>query len=72
MIDPVRSIAEALWHISNGYTVDDLVTGCVDWSPQNPTDVADEALHMGYARQLLPILVASGWTPPTSTSEVSE
>lgn len=62
MTDPVRSIADALWCIGQGYTVDDLITA--DWSPLNQDDVADEALHMGYARQLLPILVASGWTPP--------
>jgi hypothetical protein len=60
--DPLlRSIAEALWSVGQGYTVEDIGDRSVDWCPENPDDVADEAMHMGHARKVLEHLTAAGW-----------
>lgn len=63
--DPVRVVAEALWNIGQGYTVEDVAgvgkDGRVDWCLLNTDDVADEAMHMGHASQVLEHLTAAGW-----------
>lgn len=65
MPEPVRAIAEAMWKVSQGYTVEDWGDrGPVDWSPLNANDVADQALHMEHAERVLQHLLAAGWTPP--------
>ncbi|HEX7173510.1 MAG TPA: hypothetical protein VF365_13000 [Candidatus Limnocylindria bacterium] len=68
--EPLRSIAEALWNIGQGYTIEDLIHGPqVNWHPLNAEDAADEAMHMGHAAQVLDMLIAAGWTPPGATPD---
>lgn len=66
--DPARSIAEAMWQVGQGYTVEDIrlvgEDGSVDWSPLNPDDVKDEALHMGHALRVLEHMKRAGWMDP--------
>ncbi len=69
MGDPVRSIAEALWQVDQGYTVEDIRAvggdGSVDWHPDvNEEDAEQERLFMGNAQRVLEHLIAAGWTPP--------
>lgn len=63
--DPVRVVAEALWNIGQGYTAEDVAAVAkdsrVDWCLLNADDVADEAMHMGHAAQVLEHLTAAGW-----------
>lgn len=60
----VRAIAEAMWNVSEGYTIEDVaaVRG-PDWHPDNADDVAAKALHMGHAENVLAHLRAQGWAP---------
>jgi hypothetical protein len=64
--EPIRSIAEALWNVGQGYVVEDLkVHGYqVHWDRLNAEDAADEVMLMGHAAQVQEILIATGWTPP--------
>jgi hypothetical protein len=62
----IRSIAEAMWNVSQGYTVEDVAAvGGGDWSQDNANDVADQAMFMGHARRVLDHLTAAGWSNVT-------